>query len=103
MNIYIYIYIHIRYLTVCFFLFCSSSLQLLELRLDAQEWTKCTVTCGRGMRTRLKSERSRIQVGNSCKGVSKVMGVPPIAGWFMRENPTEKWMMTGGFLQGGYA
>ena len=23
-------------------------------------------------------------------------GDPPIAGWFMRENPTYKWMMTGG-------
>ena len=27
-----------------------------------QEWTKCTVTCGRGMRTRQKSERARDEV-----------------------------------------
>ncbi len=29
----------------------------------AEEWTKCTVTCGRGMRTRQKSERARDEEG----------------------------------------
>ena len=29
-------------------------------------------------------------------GVSLAMRVPPIAGWFSRENPNLKWMMTGG-------
>ena len=28
-------------------------------------------------------------------GVSLVMGVPPIAGFFIRENPDRKWMIWG--------
>ena len=32
---------------------------------------------------------------NCEKGVS-INGDTPIAGWFIRENPNPKWMMTGG-------